>query len=408
MFRAYSPVLLTRRARPRLVAVFLSAVPLGMLSLTIVLCVQDWTGTLRAAGSISALFGLGNAVGLSVQGPLMDRVGPRPIVIAAGILCTTSLIGFGTVGALGGPLWVIAVLALIAGISVPAITTAVRAWFSHALVQESHRSTSYALLSALFQGAVTIGPVLVSLSLIVHGPVIAVALGALLIMAATIVYALISDRRAPHMGDGPTASRAPRPSCAPGLRTILVAASLDGLAVGITALAIPGVMTAAGVATLAGIAFAALALGEVLGALVFGSRAWPGHRSIHLPVAQVAVTMVAVLIHLASDRPWVLVLVLFGAGLTGAPGSIMKSALLDDVVAGASIARSYSLLVTVGLLSGAAGNALAGQMVGHTGADGLLVLPPLALGLAALWIAVRRGTLAPGSGRAARGTTGSS
>lgn len=375
---------------------FLSAVPLGMLSLTIVLSVQEWTGTLSTAGSISALFGAGNAIGLSVQGPLMDRVGSRRIVIAAGGTCTAALLGFGVTGSFGGPLWIAAVMAGVAGVSVPAITTAVRAWLSYVLVDESLRSTSYALLSALFQGAVTIGPVLVSLSLLLHGPEIAVGLGALMILSATIVFALASDRQAPHSGIRRDAAPDARVVRSPGLWTIFGAAALEGLAVGVTAVAIPGVMTEAGIAALAGVAFAALALGEVLGALVFGARTWPCRRSAQLPVVQSAATVVAVLVFLASDQPWLLVLVMFGAGLTGAPGSILKSTMLDDVAPTTAIARSYALLVAVGLVSGAAGNALAGQLVSHTGVSGLLLIPPLAIGLAAVLVTVRRSTLEAG------------
>lgn len=393
MFGAYSPVLQTRRVRPRLVAMFLSAVPLGMLSLTIVLSVQEWTGTLSAAGSISALFGAGNAIGLSVQGPLMDRVGSRRIVIAAGATCTAALLGFGAVGALGGPLWIVAVMAGTAGVSVPAITTAVRAWLSYALVDESLRGTSYALLSALFQGAVTIGPVLVSLSLLLHGPEIAVGLGALMILSATIVFALASGRQASPVGMRPDAAPDVRVVRSPGLWTICGAAALEGLAVGVTAVAIPGVMTEAGVAALAGVGFAALALGEVLGALVFGARSWPGRRSAQLPVVQAGVAVIAVLIHLASGQPWLLVLVMVGAGLIGAPGSILRSTMLDDVAPASAIARSYALLVAVGLVSGAAGNALAGQLVGHTGVRDLLLIPPLAIGMAAVLVTARRSTL---------------
>lgn len=257
MFGAYSFVLRTSQVPSRLLAVFLSAVPLGMLSLTIVLSVQEWTGTLQAAGLISGLFGMGNAIGLTAQGPLMDRIGSRPVVTAAGGICTAALLGFGVVGSLGGPLWIVAVLAGIAGVSVPAITTAVRAWLSYTLADQSHRSTSYALLSALFQGAITVGPVLVSLSLIIHGPHLAVGLAAVLILSATSVYSLTGDRRTQRPATGSTASREARGTLSSGFLTLLVATGLNGLAVGVTAIAIPGVMTNANIAALAGVAFAA-------------------------------------------------------------------------------------------------------------------------------------------------------
>ena len=45
-------------------------------------------------------------------------------------------------------------------------------------------------------------------------------------------------------------------------------------------------MSAGGAAVLSGLGFAALALGQVLGALVFGSQSWPGPRWLQLPVIQ--------------------------------------------------------------------------------------------------------------------------
>ena len=397
MLGAYSSVLLTHRVTSRLVAVVLSAIPLGMLSLTVVLCIQEWTGSLRAAGSVSGLFGLGNAVGLGLQGWLMDRVGSRTVVLTAGSLCTTALTGFALAGSLGGSLWIVAVLAGVAGVSIPAITTAVRAWLRFTFSSESLQSTSYALLAALFRGAVAIGPVLVSLALLMHGPTLAVGMAAVMILAATLVYALTGGQQTQHRV---SRSEVPRdtPLVSAGLRTLLVAAALEGSAVGVTAVAIPGVMSAAGAAVLAGLGFAALALGQVLGALVFGSRDWPGPRRLQLPVMQTITALVAGLLFLVSEEPWLLVAVMLAAGFTMAPISVLKSAMLDDVAPQRALARSYSTLVATGLVSAAAGNALAGNAAALTGVNGLLLLPVITLGLASAWTAARHHTLKLSSG----------
>ncbi|MEN5072553.1 MFS transporter [Isoptericola cucumis] len=343
------------------------------------------------AGSISGLFGLGNALGLSVQGSLMDRVGQRPVVLAAGATCTVALASFGLAGAFGGPVWLVAVLAGLAGVTVPAITTAVRAWLAIALLDEGHRGASYALLSALFQTAVTVGPVLVSLSLLVRGPVLAVGAAAVMTLAATVLYSVTGSGHGP-----PHLARAPQVTSSlwtPGLVTLLVAAGLEGVAAGMTAVAVPGVMTEAGSAPLAGVGFAALAIGEVLGALVFGSRTWAGSRGVQLPVVQCGAAPVAALVCLASPQTWLLVIAMCGAGVAIAPSSVLKSALLDVVGDEAAVARSYSLLVAAGLVAAAAGNALAGLLVESTGVNGLLAFPVLALALATAWTAARRRTL---------------
>lgn len=393
MLGAYSPVLRTRQVKPRLAAVFLSAVPLGMLSLTIVLCVQEWAGGLRAAGLISGLFGLANAVGLCVQGPLIDRCGARPVVMTAGGMCTVALLSFGAVGLFGGSLWIVAAMAAIAGVSVPAITTSVRSWLPEVLSEESDRGASYALLSALFRAAVTVGPALVSVMLLLHGPESAVAAAALLILAATLVFSFAGHRQM----RGRAAALSPRYRArtvgSPGLRTLTVAAGLAGLAVGVTGVAVPGIMSSSGVAAIAGIAFGALALGETLGALLFGSRAWPGQRPAQLTAAQALAALAGLLLFLVAEQPWLLVVIMFSAGIIRAPASILQSALLDEVVPTTDLARSYSMLVAVGLVSSAAGSALAGLLVDHIGVHSLLLVPVLTFALASAWTASRHRTL---------------
>lgn len=393
MFRAYSTVLLTRHVPPRLIAVFLSAVPLGMMSLTIVLAVQEWTGTLRSAGLITGLFSLGNAIGLNVQGRIIDSAGPRTVVATAGGVSTAALLGFALAGTSGAPLWILAALAGIAGVAVPAITAAVRAWLPTTLTDPTVRAASYALLSVLFQSAVMVGPVLVSLALLLRGPTTAIVIAAVLIAAAAGVYVILGgDTQRPRKRNGE-----PQPvihARTPGLTTLLVGAGLVGIATGVTAVAIPGVMTAAGLATLAGFAFAAAALGEVLGAITFGSRAWPGTRSGQLPVIEACVALIAVLTFAAAHEPWLLLPVMFLGGAIGSPVTILNSALLDDVVEDRALARSYSLLVAVGLVSAAMGNSLAGLLAEHIGVTGLLILPAIAVAGAAIWTRARWHTLA--------------
>jgi MFS family permease len=414
VFDLYPPVLRIRRVPSRLTAVFLSAMPLGMASLTMILCVQEWTGSLRAAGWISGLFGAGNAIGLAVQGPLMDRFGNRLVVLATGGTCTASLVTFVVTGNLRSSLMIPAAVAAIAGLCVPAITTAVRAWLPAAVEDASYRRASYALLSALFQSATAIGPVLVSLAVILSGPTLGIWFAAVMILTATAVYALPGDRRdlktterrgtpvdeggpGPHTRRPTPAPRLPRMvrQLSPGLLTVLAAAGFEGLGVGIVAVAIPGVMTAANVAALAGIAFGAQAAGEVLGALAFGARRRSRDQGTRLPLVQTAVTMTALLVFAVSSFPWLIVAGMFLTGLMGAPRSIIESTVLDDVAPQAALARSYSSLVAVGLASGALGNALAGQLVEATGTRGLLAVPIVVLATAAIWTGARRRTLTP-------------
>ncbi|UQN28650.1 MFS transporter [Brachybacterium kimchii] len=401
----YSTILRTPGAARRLLALLLSALPLGMLSLTIILSVQEWTGSLRAAGTVSALFGLGNAIGLTVQGALMERRGERGLLLVTGTSCAVALAMFTTVGVLEGPLWALGVLALTGGTCVPAITAAARAWLPLAFAEPTERSASYALLAALFQTAVAVGPLLLSLALLLHGPVLALALSATAILAAVLVFALPRDeRRGPDTSaadvEPPRARRvdperraARRSRLSPGMLTILCAEALGGIAVGATGVAVPAAMDSAGRPVLVGVGFAALACGEVLTALIIGARPIPTHRRMILPLALAGSAFSALLVLLSAASPGLLVLAMMILGASTAPATLAKSALLDVVSTADAVARGYSQLVAVSLISAAAGSALAGQLSDALSPLGLLVVPVASLGLAAAWTASRMRTL---------------
>jgi hypothetical protein len=72
--------------RPGYRSVLLSAIPLGTITLGLVLSVESWTGSLSVAGLITALFTLGN-LGQTAQGLLIDRV----VVVAAGLVSGSAL-----------------------------------------------------------------------------------------------------------------------------------------------------------------------------------------------------------------------------------------------------------------------------------------------------------------------------
>lgn len=366
---------------------------LGMMSLAIVFSVQEWTGGLGAAGLLSGVFGLGNAIGLSFQGALIDRLGARSVVLIAGTSCFIALVSFVAAGTLQLSIWFMGVLALVGGIAVPAITVAVRSWLPEVYPTDEVRAASYSLLSALFRAAVTIGPLLVSVAMLIWAPGIAVIIAALMILAATIVFGFSGGHRPPSRSNSQDRPANVRITQVPGLWTIFVSAGFIGLAGGITAVAIPGVMSTADAAALAGVAFAALAWGEMLSALGFGSRRWPGHRGAQLIIMQSAVVLIAVLVFLAAGQPWLLVPLMFVAGLARAPVSVLQSALLDDLALRVHLARSYSLLVAVTLVSSSAGSSVSGLLADRLGAQNVLLLAAAAVALGWAWTATWYRTL---------------
>ncbi|AIY01646.1 hypothetical protein ART_2047 [Arthrobacter sp. PAMC 25486] len=382
---------------PRLAAVFLSAVPIGMLALTMVLTVERWTDSLAAAGTVSALFSLGNACGLGIQGALMDRLGSRIVIGIAGVACAASIAAFVMIGNAGGPLWLIAALALLAGSSIPAVTSAVRAALPEFLEGDGDKAASYALLSVLFQAAVTIGPLIVSACLLFATPDAAGVLAAVVIAAACLLFVAQQPPSRPHIKRDGAPSR--RPKWPSGLVTVLGTASAVGVVSGVFVVALPAIATRTAAPALSGLLFAVLAIGEVVGAFVYGARNWSWRRREQLGVFLLGATVVFSLAVFAALWPYWLVPAMFLCGMAIAPISIILSILLDDVVEPGELARAYSLMVAVSLAATAAASALTGAMASIISSPVLLLfIVPASISVSYAWSRWRKDTLLSGAG----------
>lgn len=378
----YQLLLRVPSAKPALLSVLLSAVPLGTITLGLLLSVQAWTGSLALAGSITSLFTLGNAIGLAIQGALIDRFDERIVVPVAGLISGSALVLLGTIGDTARP-ELLAGLSLIAGVTVPAITTAVRRLLPRLVEDEATRSAGYAVLSVMFQLAFAVGPLLVSLALMITGQSApALLLAAVMIVVASAVFGWAAPHRAPTPMDDKTTSPLDRSGWRP-LIVLYGVAALAGAATGVMTVAVPAVMQAEGLAALAGLAFAASAIGDVGGALVFGGRRWPLTQQRQLATALVAASGVGFLVFSSSESPWLLVVMIGIGGAIGAPVAIRKSSLLDVLARPESLGMAYAVLVSVGLVAAALGTGIAGQLGTVVEPHQLLLGSPLLLLLAA-------------------------
>lgn len=392
---SYSLLFRTRSIMGAYLSVLLSAVPLGMITLGLVLSVQAWTGSLALAGSITAMFTFGNAVGLAVQGALLDRAGDRVVVLVTGLVSGTSLAVVAAMGSRLPPL-PLGALVLVTGLAVPAITAAVRRRLPVLVADPTARSAGYAMLSVIFQLAFAVGPLLVSLGIVLTGrPSSGLLVAAVMLAAAPVIFGLTAaplPRPAPVSGESVIAWRWA------ALRRVLplyAVATLTGIATGMTTVAIPAVTRAAGATAAAGPVFAAAAVGEVVGAVIFGSRTWPlaGHQQ--LPAALLAAAGMGVVVFTVSQAPALLVVAVGLGGAIGAPVTIRMSSLLDHLAGPETLGLAYAVLVGTGLVAAAAGTSVAGQ-AGAWLSDPrpLLLGPPVLLLLAAAaTVMVRRALL---------------
>lgn len=389
MFRLYVRAARTPGAILPLAASFVGGgLPIGMLTLAVLLLVRLQSGSLLEAGIMAAALSTGNAVGVAVQGTVIDRRGQTAVLISASLICLSSLLALLLVTGHGGPPALTACLAAAGGAAVPATPSSMRALWASLVVDPPLRMAAYALSAVSFTVATVLGPVLVSGLLLLGGPRAAVLAAAGLAGGGGILFAVTpaSRRWAPAV-----ASRRPLRWPGRGMRTLIAGNVAIGLAAGLSGIAVPAAAIALGAASLAGVFGAAGAAGDLCGGLIYGSRRWRLSLATRLVAAQCGSAVIGVCLALASGSIPAMMLVLPVSGAAGAAQGITTTALLDDIAEPGMLTGSYALLVSCGLAGSAVGYAAGGTLVNAAGIRGTLLAAAAAGAVAAGWYAIRIG-----------------
>ncbi|WP_375387692.1 MFS transporter [uncultured Amnibacterium sp.] len=371
--RSYGRLLRRRSTSVSLIASLLSAIPVGMWPLAIVLGALAHGGGAAAAGVLAAVFGAGNALGILTQGALLLRLRPTPLLLVSALLALPAalLLQAGT-----GPLAVGG--ALLAGASIPAITPAVRGWFAGSLGQDE-RPGAYALVNVLFQAGVALGPIaaaaLAAAGAIAAAPPLAAGCG----LAAVALLASARVGRPARTARSAAAGR--RAGSARGVAALLGVAAAGGIGIGTLQVLVP-VRSGAGVS---GAAFAALALAEVAAAVVLGGRVRARHASLLLGLG--AAGMAAVYLVLGAGLAAVPAAI--GIGLATAAQSLGSALTLDRFIAPARVPAVFGVQIAVLLVGTSAGALLAGALPGAAFA---IVAGLLAISSALALLLLRDGT----------------
>ncbi|MBF4615473.1 MFS transporter [Curtobacterium sp. VKM Ac-1376] len=384
-----------RRVSGQLLSVLFATVPLGMFPVAVVLAVHAWTGSFAMAGWVSAAFTGGSAVGLTVQGHLIDRFGPDRTIGVAGGAFVVAVVALVSVG--GGPArWapVVVVLAAVAGASLPEVTTAVRVWLARSELSSPQRVASYSLLGACFQTGLVFGPLLVTVAVVWVSPA-----GALLVVgavsAAASAWFLSNVRRGraeslPVVAAGEEPRMVARSSYGPMLAIFGIAAA-SGAVGGVATLVIPRVLEAAGSVESSGLLFATLAVGEVVGAVAYGAMRWPFGPVTQLVLVLAGTGVLVAACTFTTDRPWAFGVLLFGIGAASGPVAVLLASATELAAAGRAIGAASGARISVSLLASAAGSAFAGGANGQSGTPVVLaVLASVVLAAAALPFFLRR------------------
>lgn len=342
----------------------LARLPIAMFNISLILMVQIQYDSYEMAGRVAAIGILVWAAQTVPTARLTDRYGQRQVMWPLTVLHITGVgLAIGT-AMTTGPEYMLWIAAAIASLSGP-LGALTRARWSHILDRDKDIHTAFALEGSLDEVLFISGPALATvLATVVWAP-----LG--LIVSATGTLIGISILLSQRSTQPPTRKEAGGMSLGWRLPPAVIAASLItaglGLVFGSFDISAVAFADSYGMKTWSGALIGVLALGSLVGGLLYGSRHWltPLWKRTILVSLAVAVGFSAISL---SPNLWVFAIVGFFAGATIAPAITNADTVVQRVVSRGQITEGMSWLrigMGVGVSTGAW---VAGYLVDTAGA----------------------------------------
>jgi MFS family permease len=396
-FTDYRAVLTMRGARLPVLTSAIGRLPIAMFSMATLLYVQRTTGSFAAAGLVSAGTLVGVAIGSVAQGRIVDRLGPaRPLLVAA--------LAFAV--AAGVLVWaietrqhvaVLVALAVLDGLTQPALPGASRALWSALVPPGPRRDAAFAYEAISLEVFFILGPALAAFLVAAPWPGTGLVVAALGLALGTVGFALCPIVRRQAVIPTAEGSGMLGAIARPGMRTVALASLGFGLVVGAVEVGVPAVTTAAGSATLGGVLLSAWSIASVVAGVLYSLRPWPRPLHLRLPalLAGFAVMgmVMAATAPAASLVPLILAMLVAGALIT--PQVTAHSLAVEIVAPAGTATEGFGWVITAATLGIAAGSSIAGVAVEQAGPPAAFLAGGVAAAVVAVLLWVLRSSLVP-------------
>jgi MFS family permease len=388
----YRRLLRTPQLRPLIAFSFAGRLPIGILSLALVLFMRDQTGSFATAGGVAAAFAFSGGLCAPIQGRLVDRLGQTRVLVPLVVVHAAALAAVVALGLSHAPAAVVGVFAAIAGVATPPISACLRPLLIELLEDDEELLIAgYAFDAVMMEAVFLAGPLLTALLAGALSSAAAVVAGAALSFTGVLAFAALPASRSWRGEAAITGIAGALES--PGMRTLVLAALPIGVCFGTLEVALPAFGAEHGSARIGGFLLAALSAGSIVGGIAYGAvsaRLGPIERAYLVLVSAVPATMA--LLALPGSVALMVALILV-AGSVIAPLTAVENQVLSTVAPRGAATEAFTWVIMSVVVGVAVGNATAGALAQEAGwrAALLMACGVAVLGAALSW--ARRPTL---------------
>ena len=358
--------------------------------LAIVLLVEHETGSFAQAGAVTAAFAISAAIAGPAQGRLVDKLGQSRTLPPFAIVGTVLTLALVSAVLQGASLWMLISLAALASAASAPMFPALRPLWADLIDEPRQLGTAYAIHAVMMEICFIAGPIVAAVLIAVGSPAAAVVAITLIKLGGILIFAATPASRS-WRGERRESSHWLGVLKSPGMRTMLVADVPFGAMFGFIDVAVPAFAKGEGNSALAGPILAALAVGSMIGGVVYGSRprTLSGARYAKLSVLQAL--LMAPLIF--ADSTLALGLAMALAGLVVAPLTTVGFGLTDVVAPTGTATEASSWVLTAYQFGVAGGTAIGGALVEGPGTTSAFVAAASCAAFSATVLWVWRTTL---------------
>jgi predicted MFS family arabinose efflux permease len=359
--------------------------PLGTVGLGTLLHVREIAGSIAFAGSVVGAMLVASAAAAPIQGRLIDRHGPRGVLLATGTVAPLALAAILLAQPFGLSRPALMAAAVVAGAFSPPVTVIVRTLLRARFAEGPLRQSAFALDAVLLELAYTAGPLAIAAAIALGSTTAAMAV-ALFFLALAVPLLFASGGLGWHDRDAPAPRRLAGPLAETRLLRLYAATFALCTSFGAIEVGYPGFARAAGNDTWGPLLIALSSIGSALGGLAYGAMHVKTPLPRQLPVAM-AFLALPLLAHLPVSSPWVLAPLAVAAGTLIAPAMTVVSLLVSRYAPAGSTTEAFTWSSTAIVTGIGSGMSLGGVLVERAGANaafGLAAAAALAGGAIAL------------------------
>lgn len=365
-----------------LVLTFVARLPLGTLTLALLMHVQAMSGSFAVAGATVGAYLAAAAVTSPFVGRWIDRRGPILALAITGIVCPTALLAVLFAPQLDLAQPAIYALAGVAGAFVPPVTVLFRTILRQRFARDDERRTAFALDSVLVETAFTVGPLITAVLLALATPAVAFA-AAWCFVACAVPMFLASRALAYFRVERDGVRHLLGPLTEPALLVVYLLHTFIAFTFGLLEVAYPGFGTALGTPALGAVLIAINSVGSAVGGLAYGGLRFHRPPEKQLPLL-LALMVVPLALQPLTASAGLLMLFAFVAGLLIAPALTVVMLLVSTNAPARYATEAFTWSATAIISGISIGAAVGGQLVQHYGAGAAFTLAAASIAAAAL------------------------